>query len=272
MRLGHSPDPDDAFMFYGIASGRVGSESIEFVHVIEDIESLNRKARGGELETTALSAHAYLYVQDKYRILSCGASMGEGYGPLVVARDPGLQISRKTIAVPGRLTTAFLLLRLYTEGFTAVEVPFDKIMDAVEGGDADAGLLIHEGQLTYGDRGLHCVLDLARLWAEETSLPLPLGINVIRRDIDEGLQREVLRVHRESIDYALSHREEALDYALRFGRGLAPGLGERFVLMYVNEFTRGLGSRGKAALEFLFDRAFKKGVVETPPRLDVLGS
>ena len=270
MRLGHSPDPDDAFMFYGIASGKVSSERINFVHVVEDIQSLNRRAENGELEMTAVSVHSYLYIQRAYRILSCGASMGRGYGPIVVAKTPELELNGKTVAVPGKLTTAFLLLRLYAEGFTEVEMPFDEIMGAVEREEVDAGLLIHEGQLTFADRGLHNVLDLGHMWAQDTPLPMPLGINVVRRDIDSDLQREILRVHLESIDYGLSHKEEALDYALQFGRGMPADLGEEFVLMYVNDLTRRLGTEGKGALRYLFGRAYGRGLVTKKPTLDIL--
>jgi 1,4-dihydroxy-6-naphthoate synthase len=270
IRLGHSPDPDDAFMFYGIASGKVTSDKIEVVHVIEDIESLNRRALKGELEMTAISAHAYIYVQDAYRILSCGASMGDGYGPIVVARQKWTSLAGRQIAVPGKMTTAFLLLSLYAEDFEPVAARFDEIMDLVSEGRVDAGLLIHEGQLTYMERGLVKVLDLGEMWAEETRLPLPLGLNAVRRDLGEDLQKEVLRLHRDSIEYGLAHRDEALTYALQFGRGLSTRLGEKFVLMYVNERTRDLGEEGIRGLEALYDKALRKGILRFPARLDVL--
>lgn len=271
MKLGHSPDADDAFMFYAIASGKVASEKIDFEHVIEDIQSLNRRALAGELEVTAISAHGYLSVQDRYRILSCGASMGKGYGPVVVSRKKLAGLRGKTVAVPGKLTTAYLLLRIYADDFFPVEVPFDEIMDVVADGKAEAGLLIHEGQLTYEDYGLELLLDLGAAWADETDLPMPLGLNVLRRDVTGELDREVLRVHRESIEYALSNRKEALDYAMRFGRGMAEDMGEKFVLMYVNEWTRDLGNEGRAALERLFEKAWEKGVVQKKAKLDILG-
>lgn len=270
MKLGHSPDADDAFMFYGIASGKVVSDKIDFIHVIEDIQTLNKRALKGELEVTAVSAHAYLHVQDKYRILSCGASMGEGYGPIVVAKERFDDLNGKKIGVPGRLTTAFLLLSLYADGFIPVDLPFDKIMEAVRDGEVESGLIIHEGQLTYKDFGLTMIFDLGETWAKDTSLPLPLGINTVRRDIDEDLQREILSVHKESIDYGLSHKDEALEYALRFGRGMKKDLGEKFVLMYVNQYTRDMGEKGKKALEFLFNKAFQKGIVKEEPILDIL--
>ena len=270
MRLGHSPDPDDAFMFYGIASGNVSSEKIDFVHVIEEIQSLNERALRGELEVTAVSAHTYLMVQDKYRILSCGASMGEGYGPIVVARDTMNDLEGKRIAVPGMLTTAYLLLRIFSDGFIPVESPFDKIFNAVRDGHVDAGLIIHEGQLTYRDYGLKSILDLGKSWSEETSLPLPLGLNVVKRGFSESIECEVLRIHQESIEYGLAHKDEALEYALQFGRGMNKDLGERFVLMYVNEFTKKMGEKGKKALECLFAKAHEKGLIGERARLDIL--
>ncbi|HEX9830501.1 MAG TPA: MqnA/MqnD/SBP family protein [Thermodesulfobacteriota bacterium] len=270
MKLGHSPDADDAFMFYGMASGKVESDKIDFTHIIEEIQNLNKRAINGELEVTAMSAHAYLHVQDKYRILSCGASMGEGYGPIVVARRPIDGLSGKRMAIPGKLTSAFLLLRIYADGFIPVEFPFDRVMEAVRDGEVEAGLIIHEGQLTYKDFGLTRLLDLGELWAQETSLPLPLGINTVRRNINEDLQEEILRVHKESIEYGLAHKDEALEYALKFGRGMQKDLGEKFVLMYVNEYTRDMGEKGKRALELLFAKAFQKGIIEEKAKLDVL--
>lgn len=272
MRLGHSPDPDDAFMFYGIAAGKVTSDKIEFEHVIEDIQSLNKRALNKELETTAISAHGYLKVQDDYRIMSCGASMGEGYGPIVVSSVPTDNLYGKEIAVPGKLTTAFLLLSIYSDGFIPVEMPFDKIMPAVARGEIEAGLIIHEGQLTYKNHDLELVLDLGEQWQIETTLPLPLGLNVVRRDIGEELQKEVLRVHRESIEYGLAHKEEALEYAMKYGRGIGEDVGEKFVLMYVNKYTKDLGGKGKAALEYLFKRAYDEGIIKEEPRLDILES
>ncbi len=270
LRLGHSPDPDDAFMFYGLASGNVVSDKVEFEHVVEDIESLNLRASRGELEATAVSAHAYALLHDRYRVMCCGASMGMGYGPMVVASRPLGGLEGRRVAVPGRHTTAYLLLALYADGFEPVETRFDRIMDEVAEGRVDAGLIIHEGQLTYESRGLVCELDLAGAWERETGLPLPLGLNVVRRDVGDELQGEVLRLHRESIDYALDHVDEALDYALRFGRGLDRELGRRFVLMYVNDLTRDMGSRGEEALRRLYEKASERGIIGAVPPLDVL--
>lgn len=269
MKLGHSPDADDAFMFYGMASGKVASDRIDFVHIIEDIQTLNTKALKGELEVSAVSVHAYLHVQDKYRILSCGASMGEGYGPIVVAKKQLDNLEGKRIGVPGKLTTAYLLLSIYADCFIPVEMPFDEIIDAVKDDRVEAGLIIHEGQLTYKGSGLESVLDLGEIWTKDTSLPLPLGINVVRRDIDGELQKEILRIHKESIDYGLDHKDEALEYALKFGRGMRKDLGERFVLMYVNQYTRNMGEKGKKGLEFLFERAFQKGIAKGEYMLDI---
>lgn len=270
MRLGHSPDADDAFMFYGVAKDKVTSDKIEFVHVIEDIQSLNKRALGKELEMTAISAHGYLKVQDDYRILASGASMGEGYGPIVVAREKLESLAGRKIGVPGMLTSAYLLLCIYADGFIPVEMPFDEIMPAVANGEIETGLLIHEGQLTYKESGLELLFDIGELWEKETPLPMPLGLNVVRRDISEDLQREILRVHKGSIEYGLSHKDEALEYALEFGRGMKEDVGEKFVLMYVNDYTVDLGGKGKAALEYLFNRAHEKGIIKEQPRLDIL--
>lgn len=270
MKLGHSPDADDAFMFYAIAKDKVNCDRIDFEHVVEDIQSLNKRALNSELEVTAISAHGYLKVQDNYRILSCGASMGEGYGPIVVSKNKLDDLKGKRVAVPGKLTTAYLLLCIYADDFIPVEIPFDYIIDEVLSGKVDAGLLIHEGQLTYKDFGLELMFDIGELWAEETSLPMPLGLNVMRRDIPEGLDKEVHRVHKESIEYALSNKEEALDYAMQFGRGMAKDVGEKFVLMYVNEYTRDLGEKGLNSLVYLYERAYDKGIISEKPKLDIL--
>lgn len=270
MKLGHSPDADDAFMFYGIASGQVSSDSIDFVHVIEEIQTLNKRALNKELEVTAISANGYLQVQDYYRILGCGASMGYGYGPIVVSKNKIDDLSGKKVAIPGKLTTAYLLLSIYSDNFIPVEFPFDDIMLAVSSGEVDAGLVIHEGQLTYKEYGFEILFDLGELWSKETSLPLPLGLNVVRRDIDEELQNEIYRVHKESIEYGLNNKAEALQYALRYGRGMDEKVGEKFVLMYVNEITRDLGKTGLSALQHLFARAYEKNLIDKQPKLDVL--
>ncbi|HSG32411.1 MAG TPA: MqnA/MqnD/SBP family protein [Thermodesulfobacteriota bacterium] len=270
MRLGHSPDADDAFMFYAMAKGKVDSPDVDFEHVIEDIQSLNQRALNKELEVTAMSVHAYTHVQDNYRILSCGASMGEGYGPIVVAKEKLDSLQGKTIAVPGKLTTAFLLLNIYAEGFIPVEMPFDKVMDAVVNGETDAALVIHEGQLTYKDFDLVMLFDLGILWEKDTSLPMPLGVNTISRDIDEPLAKEILRLHKDSIVYGLEHKDEALEYAMEYGRGMELSVGEEFVLMYVNDLTVDMGDKGRQALELLFSKAREKGIVTKDVKLDIL--
>src|ERR671923_854054 len=251
IRLGHSPDPDDAFMFWGLASGRVDPRGFRFEHVLEDIQTLNEWALEGRLEVSAISLHAYPFVQDRYVILPHGASMGSGYGPVVVARE---RLSRDAlreieIAVPGRMTTAFLVLRMYLGGeYRFREVPFDRIMDEVASGRAEAGLLIHEGQLTYEQHGLEATVDLGEWWLLETGLPLPLGINVARRDLGEETLHDLSEVLRESIGAGLDSREEALSYALQYGRGLDPRLADRFVGMYVNRLTEDYGDEGREAV------------------------
>ena len=270
MRLGHSPDADDAFMFYAMSAGRIRSDTVEFTHVIEDIQSLNQRALEGELEVTAVSVRNYLNIKDRYRVMSCGASMGLGYGPVVVSSSPVESLEGKTVAVPGKLTTAYLLLRLYAEGFTPVEMPFDRVTDAVKSGVTDCALLIHEGQITYGDEGLFEVFDIGVLWKNETSLPLPLGLNVIRRDVPPDAASEALRLHRESIEYALSNKDEALEYAMKFSRGIKRSQTERFVLMYVNDYTRDMGRNGTAAIETLYEKAFEKGLTDEKASIDLL--
>ena len=239
-------------MFYGIAAGKVDTSGIEIEQVLEDIESLNRRALDGELEVTAVSIHAYAHLADRYALMPCGASMGDGYGPMVVAREPfGVsELGQKLVAVPGTLTSAFLALKLLLGGeFEYRVMPFDRILDVVADGEADAGLVIHEGQLTYGRQGLHEIVNLGAWWAEHTGgLPLPLGGNVVRKDLGPESMSLLTRVLRDSIDYGLEHRDEALEYALDFGRGLDDELTDRFVGMYVNELTRDYGERGRAAI------------------------
>ena len=265
VRIGHSPDPDDAFMYYAIAKGKVDLAGYGVVQVLEDIESLNRRALVGELEVTALSIHAYAHLADRYALMSCGASMGDGYGPIVVAREPLTKdaLAGKTIVIPGTLTSAYLALRLYLEAdFPFVVAPFDRIMEIVASGGAEAGLIIHEGQLTYAGQGLTKVADLGAWWAERTGgLPLPLGGNAVRRDLGHDAMRELTRIYRESIEFALSHRAEALDYAKGFGRGLDDGLNDRFVGMYVNELTRDYGERGRRAIQRFLDEGADAGIV-----------
>ncbi|QMU56033.1 MAG: ABC transporter substrate-binding protein [Candidatus Mycalebacterium zealandia] len=270
MKLGHSPDADDAFMFYAMSAGIARSEIAEFEHVIEDIQSLNNRALNSELELTAISARNYLNVKDRYRVMSCGASMGMGFGPVVVSREPMDSVEGKTVAVPGKLTTAYLLLRLYADGFTPVEMPFDAVTNAVKSGETDCALLIHEGQITYADEGLSLVFDIGVLWKKETSLPLPLGLNVIRRDVPPDIAMEALRLHRESIEFALSNKDEALDYAMKFSRGIDRAFAEKFVLMYVNKYTVDMGNEGLAAIELLYEKAFEKELAEEKIVIDPL--
>lgn len=267
VRVGHSPDADDAFMFYGIAAGRVDTLGYDIEQVLEDIESLNRRALDGELEVSAVSIHAFAHLTGRYALMPCGASMGDGYGPVLVAREP---LDRDAalggvIAVPGLMTSAFLALQLYAgRAFTHVHVPFDRILDAVRDGEADAGLVIHEGQLTYRDEGFHKVVDLGEWWAQRTAgLPLPLGGNVVRKDLGPEVSRDLTTVLRASIDYGLEHRDEALEYAMAFGRGLDTGDADRFVGMYVNEVTRDYGDRGRRAVERFLREGAQAGLV--PP-------
>jgi 1,4-dihydroxy-6-naphthoate synthase len=273
IRLGHSPDPDDAFMFYALAEELIPTDGFRFEHVLRDIETLNDWAREGRLEVTALSVHAYAYLSDRYRLLPHGGSMGERYGPIVVARgdlDPGA-LPGLRVAVPGRLTSAFLQLQLAVGRIEEPLItPFDRILDVVAAGDADAGLVIHEGQLTYERQGLRSVLDLGEWWDELTGgLPLPLGANAVRRDLDEGdtLPR-LSRLLRDSIAYGLEHRQGALAHAERFGRGLDRGLADRFVGMYVNDRTLDYGEDGRAAVSELLRRGHEAGLLDRAPAVD----
>ena len=270
IRIGHSPDPDDAFMFYALTTGKVKAGDIEVEHVLEDIESLNRRARTGELEVTAVSAATYTMIHDRYRMMDPGASMGKGYGPILVGREPvdRKDIADKVIAIPGSHTTAALLLRMYVGDPPIIEVAFDKIPQAVLEGQADLGLLIHEGQITHQSMGLHKVLDMGKEWERETGLPLPLGINVMRRDLGEDVHRRLSQALRDSIDYAYANVDEAIEYAMRYGRGIDKETCRRFVLMYVNDYTMRLGDDGRAALERLFRMAHAKGLIPEIPPVD----
>ena len=261
--IAHSPDADDAFMFYALAQGKVSDPELECVHVLEDIQSLNERAFRGEYEVTAVSFHAYAYLADRYALLPHGASMGDGYGPMVVARDPLSRedLQGKSIAVPGTLTTAFLLLKLWNPSLGHSVIPFDQILDAIVARRVDAGLIIHEGQVTYGSLGLHKVVDFGEWWKEETGLPLPLGGNVIRKDLGPALMRRVSHLLRESIAYALAHREEALNYAMQFGRDMDRRLADRFVAMYVNDLTLDYGERGRAAVKRLLALGHERGLI-----------
>jgi 1,4-dihydroxy-6-naphthoate synthase len=261
--VAHSPDSDDAFMHYGLASGKVDAEGIHFTHLLADIETLNRAAFEGKYEVSAVSFHAYAHLTDKYLLLPHGSSMGDNYGPIVVARnDAPMTLDKVRVAIPGTLTTAFLALRLYKPDVAYDVMPFDQIQDAVREGRADAGLLIHEGQLTYGDEGLKKLVDLGEWWTTKTGgLPLPLGGNVIRRDLGPEMVGKVSRILHASIAYALEHRDEALDYALQFGRGLDRQKADRFVGMYVNGLTLEYGDRGRRAVQLLLDEGCSQGVL-----------
>jgi 1,4-dihydroxy-6-naphthoate synthase len=272
IRVGHSPDPDDAFMFHALANDRIDTGPYRFEHEMADIESLNRRAFSGELELTAVSLHAYAHISDRYALCTCGASMGDGYGPMLVCRGQAgpHELSSMRIAVPGTMTTAFLALRLFLGAdFSYGVVPFDAILEAVaEGGYRgeayDAGLIIHEGQLTYTDHKLERIVDLGAWWKERTGLPLPLGANAIRKDLGPRVMSDVNRLLRRSIQYGLEHRREALEHAMRYGRDLDMGLTDRFVGMYVNEWTLDFGPRGRHAVSELLGRAHLAGLVPAP--------
>jgi 1,4-dihydroxy-6-naphthoate synthase len=261
--IAHSPDADDAFMFYALVQGKVNDPDLEFVHVLEDIQSLNERAARGEYEVTAVSFHAYAYLADRYALLPHGASMGENYGPMIIARQPWqpADLQGKRIAVPGTLTTAFLVMRLWNPSLDHIAIPFDQIMDAVRAGTVDAGLIIHEGQVTYESLGYYKIVDLGEWWKGDTGLPLPLGGNVIRKDLGPALMRRLSHLLRESIRYALAHREEALDYAMQFGRDMDRRLADRFVGMYVNDLTLDYGERGRAAVRRLLATAHEAGLI-----------
>ena len=268
IRVGHSPDPDDAFMFYGLASGKVKLEGIRIEHLLEDIQTLNERAmkagrfsQTAQLEVTAISAHTFPYVANNYWIMKTGASMGEGYGPVIISRKfKSLgDLREKTVGTPGPLTTATLLFKIFTDGIRNVDMPFDKIMEAVDNGTVDAGLLIHEGQITYQSLGYHKVLDFGELWEEKTNgLPLPLGLDVVRKDLGGPLARTLSEGLKESIKYGYEHQNESIPYAMQWGRGIDYKLGEKFVKMYVSELTIDMGEKGKKALELLFQLGSEK--------------
>lgn len=268
--VAHSPDSDDAFMFYGLATNKIDTGQLHFVHLLKDIQTLNEEAMKGTYDVTAISFHAYAYVADKYALLPHGASIGDNYGPVVVAREPASpdDISRLRIAVPGTLTSAFLALRIFNKEFKYVVVPFDKIIDAVQDGSVDAGLLIHEGQLFYDTLGLHKVLDLGEWWHSRTGLPLPMGGNVIRRELGADLIGEVSRLLRESIRYSLSNRQDALEYAMQFAREMNTELADRFVAMWVNELTLDYTERGREAVRRLLQEGFENGIISNRVTVD----
>ncbi len=272
IRVGHSPDPDDAFMFHALANDKFPTGNYKFVHQLEDIETLNRRAMNGELEVSAVSIHAYAYLLDKYALLPSGCSMGDKYGPMIVARRPMTvgELPSIKIAVPGTLTTAFLTLKLLFDSLGKNipviydVVPFDEIIPAVESGKYDAGLIIHEGQLTFQNQGLHLVLDLGVWWQDRTGLPLPLGGNVVRKDLGKQAMSEVSRLIKQSIQYSLDHRADALQYALKYARDMDITLADKFVGMYVNDWTLDYGPRGREAVRALLDAAYKAGVIPAP--------
>src|ERR1041385_1069973 len=280
IRVGHSPDPDDAFMFYGLASGKVKLEGIRIEHLLEDIQTLNERAmRVGAfhemplLDVTAISAHAYPHVADKYWIMRTGASMGEGYGPVIISRKYRTlaELRGKTVGTPGPFTTATLLFKIFTDGIKNVDMPFDKIMDSIDNSEVDAGLLIHEGQLTYNSLGYNKILDFGELWEKETNgLPLPLGLDVVRKDLGEDLARQLSHGLKESIAYGYAHQKESIPYSMQWGRGIDDKLGEKFVKMYVSELTIDMGEKGTKALELLFEMGMKKKLIPTIFHFDLI--
>jgi 1,4-dihydroxy-6-naphthoate synthase len=271
--VAHSPDSDDAFMFYALATNKLDTGDIHFTHVLEDIQTLNEKAMRGEYDVTAISFHAYAYVADKYALLPHGASIGDNYGPIVVAREafPPDKIADLKIAVPGKLTSAFLALRIFNPDFEYEVVPFDQIIEAVQEGRCDAGLLIHEGQLFYESKGLQKVLDLGEWWHERTSLPLPMGGNAIRRDLGPEVMRKVSHFLRESIRYSLEHREDALQYAMQFARDMDTHLADRFVAMWVNDLTLDYTERGREAVRRLLAEGYERGIITSRVEVEFVG-
>jgi 1,4-dihydroxy-6-naphthoate synthase len=272
IRLGHSPDSDDAFMFYALAKDIIPTGNFNFIHVIEDIESLNKRAINGELEVTAISVHAYAYVADKYALLPCGASIGDRYGPIIVSAAPiePEELEGKTIAIPGTMTTAYLTCRLFLPNFTHKIVPFNQILDSVVQKQVDAGLIIHEGQVTYSHVGLHKVVDLGEWWYDQTGLPLPLGANAIRKDLGMDKMRQISELLKASIQYALEHRAEALDYAMTYARGVKQNLADKFVGMYVNDYTLDYGEKGRAGVCRLLELGYQAGVIKNAVEVEFI--
>jgi 1,4-dihydroxy-6-naphthoate synthase len=285
--LGHSPDPDDAFMFYAMAENKIDLRGYRFEHRLEDIQTLNERAIRGELHISAISIHAYAYVAGKYALLPCGASMGDGYGPILIRKRPTANTQRPTInegsmlesaardflankkiAVPGKMTSAFLALQLFIGEFDYIVVPFDRIFDTVRSGRADFGLIIHEGQLTYEKSGFEKIVDLGKWWKEKTGLPLPLGGNVVRKDLPRAIRRDFSEIIRESIDYGLAHRDEAVRHSLPYARDMDAMLARKFIGMYVNEFTRDYGEAGRAAIRKFLTEAHNKGYIDIPVEVE----
>lgn len=273
IHVAHSPDSDDAFMFYALAEGKIDTEGLKYVHELQDIESLNQRALEGELEVTAVSIHAYAYLTDRYALLPSGASMGDRYGPRLVCATPATRadVKGKRIAIPGVRTSAYLALQLYEPDFEAVPTQFDEIEEAVLAGVVDMGLLIHEGQLTYQDSGLHLVADMGEWWFQETGLPLPLGGNVIRKDFGSEMMSKISRHLHASIAYALEHRSGALDHAMKYARGLDRSKADEFVGMYVNDWTLDYGPRGREAIRLFLDRAWKAGLIPNQVTAEFVG-
>jgi len=270
IRVAHSPDSDDAFMFYAINTKKIDTKGYEFIDILSDIETLNKEALKGTYEVSAISIHAFPYVADRYALLSSGASMGDNYGPMVVAKEefPANELKNKTVAVPGTLTSAFLALKLFEPDINYVVIPFDQIIDAVKEGKVDAGLIIHEGQLTYQDEGLKCIVDLGKWWHEKSGgLPLPLGGNVIRKDLGIEVMEEISEILRESIKYSLTHRDEAVEYALKYARGMTKDKADKFIGMYVNDLTVDYGERGKKAIELFLKEAYEKRLIPVLPEI-----
>ncbi len=279
--LGHSPDPDDAFMFYAMAEQKIDLRGYRFEHRLEDIQTLNERAQRGELDISAISIHAYAYVRERYALLSCGASMGDGYGPMLVATDPDAPSMEKPnelrdwlrgrlIAVPGKMTSAYLALQLFLGEFESLVVPFDQIFDTVKEGRAAVGLIIHEGQLTYAAAGFRQLLDLGRWWKEKTALPLPLGGNVLRKDLDPGVRHDLAQIIRESIDYGLAHRAAAVRHALPYARDMDAALAGEFIGMYVNDYTRDYGEAGRAAIRQFLQAGAEGGYVPATGEIEFL--
>ena len=268
--VAHSPDSDDAFMFYALATNKIKTGDLKFNHVLSDIETLNKKALKGEYEVTAVSFHAYAYLAEKYALLSSGASMGDRYGPLVVSESPmkPQELKGKIVAVPGEMTTAFLILRIFEPDFIPLVVPFDKIFETVMRRKADAGLIIHEGQLTFPSLGLHKVIDLGEWWYKETQLPLPLGGNVIRKDLGRELIGKISKILRQSIEYALEHRDEALNYAMQFARDMEHELADKFVGMYVNDRTLNYGTAERKAVQLLLNLGHERNIIREPVQVE----
>lgn len=275
INIGHSPDPDDAFMFHALANDKIPTGNYRFTHTLQDIETLNHRALRGELELTAVSLHGYAYVMDKYALCACGASMGDNYGPMVVAREPGPieSLYGKKIAIPGTLTTAFLALKLLLGDKFSYEIhPFDEILNIVAAGKVDAGLIIHEGQLTYANQNLSLIVDLGKWWFNETDgLPLPLGGNAIRRDLGQQGMEDVTALLKQSIGYGLEHRDEALTHALQYGRDLDRSKADEFVGMYVNHWTMDFGEKGRKAVHLLLQRGYEAGIIPRPVSVEFIG-